>query len=194
MSTGSTVTISNVCGDVLYTSESATDVCDALMQAKLDHADLREANLQGANLWDANLCDANLHGADLRGADLQGAKNIPELAAAQLIIVPDGDLIVWKFAYGINYGRILVRLRIPAGAKRSNATGRKCRAEYAEVLAIETTDGKPYDGKAISWYDRSTVYEVGATVKPTEPFDDDRWNECSSGIHFYLTRSEAVAP
>jgi hypothetical protein len=29
-----------------------------------------------------------------------------------------------------------VKLRIPAAARRSSATGRKCRAEFAEVLEV----------------------------------------------------------
>ena len=28
--------------------------------------------------------------------------------------------------------------------------------------------------------------------KPVKDFDDDRWNECSTGIHFFITRDEAV--
>jgi len=26
-----------------------------------------------------------------------------------------------------------------------------------------------------------------------DKWDDDRWNECSGGIHFFLTRAEAEA-
>jgi hypothetical protein len=77
-----------------------------------------------------------------------------------------------------------VKLKIPAKAKRSNATGRKCRAEYVKVLdVIGGTVG-------ISQHDENTKYVVGKTVK-CNTWDDNRWNECSGGIHFFLTKLEA---
>ncbi|MGV7251883.1 DUF5758 domain-containing protein [Mycobacterium kansasii] len=41
--------------------------------------------------------------------------------------------------------------------------------------------------------DPTFVYRVGETVRPATDFDDNRWNEHSSGIHFYITRSHAEA-
>ena len=125
----------------------------------------------------SNLSGANLCWADLSGADLRGAKNIPVSVFAVTIIAAEGDLIGYKkLASGM-----ICKLRIPAEAKRSNATGRKCRAEYAVVL----------EGNGFSQHDPGFEYRVGETVRPREPFDDDRWNECASGIHFFLTRQEA---
>ena len=148
-----------------------------LRGADLWGADLRGADLWGANLWGADLQSADLRGADLEGANLWGAKNIPPLAAAQILIAPEGDLIGYK---KLGDGSICV-LKIPAKAKRSNATGRKCRAEYAKVI----------EGAGFSAYDPSFEYKPGKIVKPREPFNEDRWDECASGIHFYLTRIEA---
>jgi len=157
-----------------------------LRGADLRGADLRGANLHGANLCGANLCGANLHGANLyganlcganlRGANLCGAKNIPKMPWT--IIVPEGDLIVYK-----KTTNQVIKLLIPKEAKRSNGTSRKCRAEYAIVLECV--------GKTFSKHNSSYFYEKGMTVRPTKPFDEDRWNECASGIHFFLTREEA---
>lgn len=44
--------------------------------------------------------------------------------------------------------------------------------------------------KGISESDASFVYEVGKEVVP-DLFDEDRWKECSHGIHFFITRKEA---
>ena len=42
-----------------------------------------------------------------------------------------------------------------------------------------------------SEYDSKFIYTVGEIVE--EPnFDDDRWNECAPGIHFFINRQEAV--
>ena len=35
------------------------------------------------------------------------------------------------------------------------------------------------------------TYKIGATVHPREPFNEDRWNECAAGIHFFITKQEA---
>jgi hypothetical protein len=40
-------------------------------------------------------------------------------------------------------------------------------------------------------HDKNFLYRVGETVE-VKDFDDDRWNECSTGIHFFITRDEAV--
>ncbi len=82
---------------------------------------------------------------------------------------------------------VIVKLLIPEDAKRSSATTRKCRCDKA--LVLETIGSKE---KAISRYDETFVYKVGETVS-VDDFDHDRWNECSTGIHFFMTREEAEA-
>ena len=164
-----------------------------LYGAYLRGAYLRGANLRGANLRGANLRDANLYGADLRGADLYGA-NLPELAIAKTSILPDeGDIIGWKKAYVDDTTPVIVKLLIPSDAQRSNATGRKCRASKARVLDLQDKQGNslPPDTTALSEYDTDFTYKTGETVQ-VENFDTDRWNECAPGIHFFITRIEAV--
>ena len=85
---------------------------------------------------------------------------------------------------------MIAKLLIPADAKRSSATSRKCRAEFVKVLAL-FKDGKEFAGPAgTNTSGNKTVYAVGEIVKP-DKWDDDRWNECSNGIHFFITRTEA---
>ena len=85
-------------------------------------------------------------------------------------------------------GRI-VQLEIPEGAKRSSAYGKKCRCSRAKVLNIWTADGEEA-GYAISCHDETFVYHKGKTVE-VKDFNGSRFNECSSGIHFFMTREEA---
>ncbi|WP_286932156.1 pentapeptide repeat-containing protein [Microbacterium sp.] len=167
---------------------SGADLSGAYLSgAYLSGAYLSGAYLSGADLRGADLSGADLSGADLSGADLSGAKNA-ELAIARINILPEGDLIAYKKCQG---GRI-VKLRIPADAKRSHASGRKCRAEFAEVLEITDASGSVVS-EAFSCHDSRFRYEAGVVVRPTAAFDEDRWNECSTGIHFYISREEAVA-
>jgi hypothetical protein len=150
--------------------------------ANLRGADLRGADLRYADLHGADLRGANLYGADLRDASLRGAKNA-ELAIAATRILPEGDLIGWKKCSG----DVIVKLRIPADARRSHAFGRKCRAEFAEVLEVIGGD----KGTSLH-YPASCEYVRGTTVR-ADSWDEDWTNECSNGIHFFITRAEAEA-
>jgi hypothetical protein len=165
---------------------SGADLSGAdLPGANLSRADLSRADLSWADLSGADLSGADLPGANLSRADLSGAKNA-ELAWAITIVSAEGDIVGWKKARRENGGgECIVKLLIPAAAKRSNATGRKCRAEYAivtEVIGAEYAISARY----------GTKYMPGARVD-ADSWDDNRWEECSHGIHFFITREEAEA-
>ena len=132
----------------------------------------------------ADLSGANLSRADLSGADLSGAKNIPFIPMA----CPDtGSFIGFKKASGH-----IVMLGIPEDARRLSATGRKCRCDKAIVIRIEKMDGTTSDlTEVVSDHDSSFVYKVGKMVSVPD-FCEDRWQECSAGIHFFINRQEAV--
>lgn len=170
-----------------------------LLGADLSNADLYGANLVNANLSHANLRDANLYGADLRGADLCGVKlsgaNLREAALSGAVNVPyipmvcpeEGKFIGWK-----KVRDKIIKLEIPSNAKRSSATSRKCRCEFAKVLYIFELDGKPSNITKITNYQyEECVYEIGKYVYP-DCFNEDRWIECSHGIHFFMQRQEAI--
>ena len=171
------------------------NLCDAnLCGANLNGANLYDADLCGANLRDADLRDANLCGADLRDADLRGANlyganlkdiKINENTVGISNLCPDGSFIGWKKCAD----NTLAKLRIPTRAKRSNATTLKCRCSEAKVLAIYDKNNEPIQ-KTFSRYDSGFIYEVGKIVK-VDDFDEERWNECSSGIHFFIDKEIA---
>ena len=198
--------------DLRCANLSDADLRDAdLRCANLSNADLFGANLRGANLSDANLrnadlrnadlCRADLSNADLRCADLRNADLCrADLCGASIdqmmwniytVFYPlqcpeSGSYIGYKKASGL-----VVELEIPADARRSSATSRKCRASKAKVLSITDINGNPAGGQVKSNYDPNFVYAIGETVEVTD-FDDNRWNECSTGIHHFITRAEAV--
>ena len=172
-----------------------------LFGANLSNANLRDADLRGANLSNADLRGANLSNADLFGANLRGANlSNADLCGASIdqmmwniytVFYPlqcpeSGSYIGYKKASGL-----VVELEIPADARRSSATSRKCRASKAKVLSITDINGNPAGGQVKSNYDPNFVYAIGETVEVTD-FDDNRWNECSTGIHHFITRAEAV--
>ena len=175
--------------------------------ANLEGADLRFANLRGADLSQANLVGADLKGANLRGADLKGANlRGADLSQANLIAAnlvgadysehtsflsyqcpTEGSFIGWK-----RCGIYIVKLKICEDAERSSSTSLKCRCSKAEVLEIQNLDGSVADITEIcSNYDKNFIYKVGETVE-VKNFDKCRWNECSTGIHFFIDRDVAV--
>ena len=161
--------LKSICGSILF-SAAVTIIKDLVIAAVKSGANLQGANLQGAYL----------EGAYLMGADLQGAKNIPELAVAQTVILPEGPIIGWKKCRN----DVIVKLLIPYNARRSNATGRKCRAEFVKVLQVFGAE------IGVSTYNEITQYRKGETVA-CDTWNEDRWTECGGGIHFFITRIEA---
>ena len=146
-----------------------------LSGANLSGADLSGADLIGANLIGANLRGANLSGANLSGANLSSAEGA-ELAIARTRILPEGSLIGWK---KLKNGTI-AKLRIPEEARRSHAFGRKCRAEFVDVI----------EGEGVSTHDGVTKYAPGLRVT-CDKWEEDWRNECAGGIHFFTQKSEA---
>ena len=125
----------------------------------------------------ANLSGANLSGATLSWADLSGAENIPGRIIKKRSILSEGAIIGYKKLSG----GTICKIRIPKNARRvGGVTGRKCRAEYAIVV----------EGEGVSQHDRTVSYKVGKKMIPNK-FDDNPLVECSSGIHFFITREEA---
>ena len=172
-----------------------------LRGANLSGADLRGANIYRANLCGADLSRADLSGADLSRADLSGANlSGADLSEAEIelelinkfyhICCPEvGSFIAWKKVRG----NLIVKLEVTETAKRSSALGRKCRCSEAKVLDIQNLDGTSVDDVTVAYsmHDSNFAYRVGETVR-VDDFDEDRRNECAPGIHFFITRQEAV--
>ena len=156
---------------------------ETLIRADLSGANLSRAYLYGANLSGANLYGANLSRADLSGADLSEAKGVPAPVLAHTCVSPsDGSFTAWKQCRN----GVLVKLLIPEDAKRSNATGRKCRASHAIVVEVIGAE------VGLSHHDGKTEYKAGETITCHE-WCEDRWTECGGGIHYFITRAEAEA-
>lgn len=123
----------------------------------------------------------------------------------------DGSFIGWKviksetknsFSEAITLRKYLIKLEIPEDAKRSSALNAKCRSSKAKVLGIYDFDtGELLDIKSVTnkYVDLSlhsptiiaVEYTVGEYAYP-DSFDEDRWNVCSHGIHFFINKEDAI--
>ena len=205
METKVKIQIKSVFGKVLFEYEKEDNtIKDTLVEAVKRGADLRGAVLRGAVLRDADLRGADLGGADLRDADLGGAylrgaylrgadlsdadlsdaKEVPYIPFA---CPSDGAFIGWKKVHGK-----LVKLQIPEDARRCSATTQKCRCDKALVLSITDLDGSnPIEEIENTAQEHHVTYKVGELALP-DSFDEDRWNECSHGIHFFINKQDAI--
>lgn len=179
-----------ICTPVVFTE---TSICRAsFINASLQENTFARVNAIGADFTGANLSNTMMSVVDLRGAIVNDADftntklatvmNIPKQLVDSTNIVPQGEIVVYKrICEGI------IRLRIPADATRSCATSRKCRASSAVVLELP-----PGVEVGHSLHDPTFEYREGATIVPRDGFDTNRWAECASGIHFFLTQDEAM--
>jgi hypothetical protein len=99
-------------------------------------------------------------------------------------------LVGWKKCNSIvNAAKVLVQVEIPAGAKRYMSSG-KCRASYVKVLSVTGLNGTSQD-VGVATHDGKTTYYKGKVVKC------DKWSalatECGGGIHFYMSKTAALA-
>ena len=175
---------------------------------RLKGCDLREACVRGLYLSEADW----IEGCDLRGTygwdDLGstwiccGKRTMKELSEYIPMACPkEGAYTGYKCCQCMSTDRnllttakVVVVLEIPAKAKRSSSTGRKCRASEAFVKAIwgyATTGKRIKLSSAVSTRDPDFIYHVGETVRPVLPFCENRFSECASGIHHFMTYREA---
>jgi hypothetical protein len=146
-----------------------------------------EGGGERAVLRDADLSGADLRRANLSCADLRDATYNERTASFAMACPEEGAFVGFKKAHGY-----IVKLLVPDDAKRTSATTRKCRCSKAEVISITNADGSDADRTSIpSDHDSAFVYTIGEVVE-VEDFDENRWNECAPGIHFFITRDEAV--
>ena len=192
----------------------------AFNRVNFSHANLASANFEGASFNDVNFSDAdltganfdgayfiyaNLNNADMRDASLEGTRfeHIITNENTKLFIPfrcpSSGSFVGWKKAqYETSklteyFPLCIVKLLVPEDARRSSAFGEKCRCDKAIILgAYDCTTGCPLDESTNirSMHSFSFVYHIGDTITIPD-FDDNRWNECSSGFHFFIDEESA---
>lgn len=171
-------------------------VLSNLRETNFIGAYLKGINFTGANLAESLFSRANLNYVNFAGANLTDVKfketNLSHVIYSEttsfynLQCPEKGSFIGFKKA-----DDKIVELLITEDAKRSSATSRKCRCSKAKVLSITSADGTKEYKEVRSDRDENFIYKVGEIVR-VDNFDEDRWNECSTGIHFFITREEAV--
>lgn len=182
----------NVCFDEVNFSHSSIE--NALFEnCTFRGADFHYANMRTCAMRYNDLTGANIEGADLFAAVLEHAKldgiiYNEETKWFKLHCPETGPFLGYKKCFNNR----LVQLLIPADAKRTSATMNSCRCSKAKVLTIKSFDYKEEFDEAWSLVDENFVYRKGEWVEVPD-FNEDRWQDSTTGIHFWLTREEALA-
>lgn len=153
------------------------------------HNTIRNSNFSGVIIDNTNLDNQSFINTDLKGAKILFSKSIDDDCIYLPIACPEvGEFIGWKKTANDT----ITRLLIPDTAKRISGASAECRAN--EVIVVSISDiytGKKYSSTT-SIYDNSFKYTVGETIF-VENFNDNRWDEENgNGIHFFLSRKDAL--
>lgn len=158
-----------------------------LRRTVLRDADLTSGAFRGIDMSGCNIRGANLFCAVLEKADLKGCIADENTRFFRLYCPESGPFIGYKKCCDNR----IVELLIPADAKRTSATRNSCRCSKAKVLVIKSFDCSQYYQEAWSTVDENFVYRTGEWVEVSD-FDEDRWNDSTTGIHFWMTREDAI--
>lgn len=169
----------------------------SIENARLDGCSLRGVNFRGAYMKGACMRGCDMTGCDISGADLFAAV----LEKAVLTDIISSEDTKWFRMHCPETGPILgykkcvndrlVQLLIPADAKRTSATMPSCRCNKAKVLTIKSFDDTEEFDEAWSLVDENFVYRKGQWVE-VKNFNEDRWFDSTTGIHFWLTKADAI--
>ncbi len=134
------------------------------------------------NRWNGNVlfsyeCEGNTLRITVEKAVTDGASLVR--ASLHYQICPEeGSFVAFKKLGD----QTVAKLLIPAKAKRTSSyIGRKCRAEFVDVIEGE--------GRSLTNEFTAVEYKSGQTVRP-DSYDPDPRVQCSHGIHFFVTRKE----
>ena len=201
--------------------EGATFIDAILVSTNFEGANLKNTDFSCANAWGANFNEtncqnslflsANLTEASFEGADLGGASfalaNLTEasLEDAQNIDLAEFDNTVGIYPVCPTHGsftgwtiveneeqEFIAMLSIPAYARRNSGTTRKCRADTAVVVDIQSLEGEHVAALVTKLKYRNIKFTVGESVHDNH-FEVDRFKVSSTDLYFYITKEEALA-
>lgn len=158
-----------------------------LSKAKFKNCIMHTTNLRYANLTDADISGADIFGANLEEANMTGLKYDENTKHYKMVCPENGAFLGWKTCFNTR----LVRLLIPKDARRTSSTLNTCRCDKAKVLAITDPTETVKFTEAVSYVDEDFVYKVGE-IAYAKGFNPDRWRDSTGGIHFFMTKEEAL--
>ena len=155
--------------------------------SSFQNANMKTAAFRECDMRECNIRGANLYGAVLEHAKLDGIQSDHTTQWFRMHCPETGPILGYKKCVNDR----VVQLLIPADAKRTSATLPSCRCSKAKVLSIKSFDETEEFEEAWSLVDENFVYRKGQWVE-VKDFNEDRWMDSTTGIHFWMERKEAL--
>ena len=151
-----------------------------------------DASLKGGDFRTCNLSNSDCDGTDFTGsilldAVLDGIKDSPKTKHFRIHCPETGYFLGYKKCFNDR----LVTLLIGKDSKRCSSTTNACRCDRAKVVAITNLDGTGAYNEAVSFVDGNFIYRLGKEAV-ADSYHEDRWLDSSHGIHFWMTKEEAL--
>lgn len=169
-------------------------------------ANFNEANCQNALFLSANLTEASFEGADLDGASFVQAnlsnasfEDVNNIDSAEFdntigiypVCPTHGSFTGWTIVENKEQ-EFIAMLSIPAYARRNSGTTRKCRADTAVVVDIQSLEGEHVAALVTKLKYRNIKFTVGESVHDNH-FETDRFKVSSTDLYFWISKEEALA-
>lgn len=167
-----------------------------IVENKIEVLSLEKSSIKWSKITDNEVSNViNMMGTDIFGSTIrlidESKVIINDETCGYVMACPEkGPFIGYKKCMD---GRI-VTLFIPEDAKRSSSTTNKCRCNKCVVLGVEDYShdiNNPIQIRSAESMYHDFTYTVGEIIE-VKDFDEDRWNECSPGIHFFMNKSLAM--
>ena len=185
-----------VLNEVLFQNSdlSGADLSYAqLVGATFETVNLNAVDFGGARLYDMKIYHSNLYYADLRTADMSNVHYDSSTSFLAMQCPEEGSFVGWKAAVSKNKGvYVILKVLIPEDALRTSGTDRECWASKITVLDIQDIEGNSLqENSALNLYDFKYEYKKGETAA-AKYYSGNRWDNSEKGIHFWITREEAL--
>lgn len=175
------------CANAWSTSFNETNCKDALFLS----ANLTEASFEGADLGGASFALANLTEASLEDAQNIDLAEFDNTVGIYPVCPTHGSFTGWTIVENEEQ-EFIAMLSIPAYARRNSGTTRKCRADTAVVVDIQSLEGEHVAALVTKLKYRNIKFTVGESVHDNH-FEVDRFKVCSADLYFWISKEEALA-
>ena len=151
-----------------------------VLNNNFSHMDLRGWSFKGQNLTGANLQDTNIITTEFDNT-----------IGIYPVCPTAGSFTGWTIGEDFKGNECLVEIFIPAWARRSSGTTRKCRTEALVVNSVERLKDGYNLVKASLRFRNHILYKNEFTQD--SDFEVDRFNVSSTDLYFWISKEEALA-
>lgn len=156
------------------------------LNCSFDYSDISVTDFSNSTISESSFLNAYIKESNFNKCKIDSGCSFLSLQCPE-----EGSFIGYKKIVD-EMGEYICKLLIPEDAERSSATSRKCRCSKAKVLEVTNIRTGEKVGRVSHINPYTTIiYKTGEIVYP-DKWDDNRFNECSHGIHFFITKKEAL--